>query len=411
MKLPIISTMLYASLPAALIVVTGVWIRAKGSDQVRQRWTIFLLLALLFLLTGQVLVGVGNNPPLELLFIPTLIGVLAALMIHHLERLRATSQSVSLVFLGLYAFILIISITSQTMNYYLLMIGVNAFVISMVWQAISWPGVGRWLAYLPLLLGALALSGFDLQPWIDYSQAPASARSLYGSIIFSLHSFAVTGNITLAGMLVVSGLEAVPRWRLALSRFALAIIAVLIPVYLILAAILWDNAEDGLSAVGIFVTGFFTSIACGLLLGWRLRRWGPLLGVVFPMAITMLLSASISAGMRIDNIAVTEARATQINRAIQRYYQSHENYPPALSHLVPGYLLRIREPVIIRGHGWCYEGGPDYYRLGYVFRPIFSAPASTYRINLYAVGEPPHPHWPCEAELERAKAGADPGAP
>ena len=96
---------------------------------------------------------------------------------------------------------------------------------------------------------------------------------------------------------------------------------------------------------------------------------------------------------------VTEQRAEIIDNAIQHYYESHDAYPESLRELFPASLIYIPQPIMIPGQTWCYEGGPDYYRLGYVYRQYFSSGAS---VKTYAsAGQPSSPHWPCDDEAAR----------
>jgi hypothetical protein len=44
------------------------------------------------------------------------------------------------------------------------------------------------------------------------------------------------------------------------------------------------------------------------------------------------------------------------------------------SQLTPFYILSFPGPVIIYGQYWCYDGGEDYYRLGYLDREHWSSP-------------------------------------
>jgi hypothetical protein len=102
---------------------------------------------------------------------------------------------------------------------------------------------------------------------------------------------------------------------------------------------------------------------------------------------------------------VTEQRAEAVNRAIQRYHKQNGAYPRTLTDLTPRYLMYISNPLIIPGQTWCYEGGDNYYRLGYVHRQFFSSPAS---VRVHAVvGKPSVSAWGCEDEA--AKYPAPPG--
>jgi hypothetical protein len=71
---------------------------------------------------------------------------------------------------------------------------------------------------------------------------------------------------------------------------------------------------------------------------------------------------------------LTEARAARTIEAVEAYYSQEGHYPESLGQLTPRYILSVPQPVIIYGQKWCYEGGPNYYRLGYVNREHWSAP-------------------------------------
>lgn len=50
--------------------------------------------------------------------------------------------------------------------------------------------------------------------------------------------------------------------------------------------------------------------------------------------------------------------------------------------------------VIIPSEGWCYQGGEDYYRFGFVERDYFDRPA---RATIFTqAGNPPEAGWDCE---------------
>jgi len=91
---------------------------------------------------------------------------------------------------------------------------------------------------------------------------------------------------------------------------------------------------------------------------------------------------------------------------VERFYEREERYPETLDELTPRDLLWIPGPVILPGEGWCYQGGEDFYRLGYVVYLRYPGmgfdPLSEIRIPA-ARGVPPSPAWMCDAELERIR--------
>jgi hypothetical protein len=131
-----------------------------------------------------------------------------------------------------------------------------------------------------------------------------------------------------------------------------------------------------------------------------------LASVFFAAIVPLLMIAAERAGTLDRNMEwgtlpgqVTESRAERINRGIQRFQAENGAYPQALSELTPRYLLYIPVPYIIPRQDWCYEGGADYYRFGYVYRDYFSTPASV-RIHA-AEGEPPDAAWDCDEEAAK----------
>jgi hypothetical protein len=61
-----------------------------------------------------------------------------------------------------------------------------------------------------------------------------------------------------------------------------------------------------------------------------------------------------------------------------------------------------------RGQVWCYQGGSDYYRLGYVFIQRYYEPTlfrPFVEIRVYSsAGQPPDSGWMCDDELLRGEA-------
>jgi hypothetical protein len=142
---------------------------------------------------------------------------------------------------------------------------------------------------------------------------------------------------------------------------------------------------------------------------WRLppRRSSILFGFVL-LILVMIMGANSFGTFGLDgewgNVphARTARRAERINQAVLRYYEEQGQYPQALTDLTPGYLLYLPTPFLIPHQDWCYQGGAEYYRLGYVYREYFSTPAS---VKVFAAaGQPPDPSWTCDAEAAKYSA-------
>ena len=188
-------------------------------------------------------------------------------------------------------------------------------------------------------------------------------------------------------------------------RLVVAVLLLLVIGDLIVTETVWVQAEDSLSVIPVVV--FTAAVAAAMLLAWAARGWRRLGALVFALLVTLTASYAVEQGWRMSPTGLTEARAEKIDRAIQRYYERQGHYPSRLANLMPFYLWRIPQPMIFRDQTWCYEGGDDYYRLGYVHQRAFGVPPEYISIRIHAaVGEPPDPSWPCDKELERARSKA-----
>ncbi len=166
---------------------------------------------------------------------------------------------------------------------------------------------------------------------------------------------------------------------------------------------MWDAATDGLGWIFLWLTTSTIGIGSAMLMTWSMPRKQLWVAILFAVTVPLVLIEAQHLGTYDSDhkwgttpIITTERRADQIDNAIQRYYEKNREYPQALSDLTPRYLLYIPNPFIIPKQDWCYEGGSDHYRFGYVYRQSFSSPASV-RIRSSA-GEPSDTGWGCEDE-------------
>jgi hypothetical protein len=101
-------------------------------------------------------------------------------------------------------------------------------------------------------------------------------------------------------------------------------------------------------------------------------------GCPFSMFLYLLLiPALIVVATRAQSVnfrQLTEARAERARQAIEAYYAREGRYPETIQQLIPWYAISLPKPVIIYGQGWCYQGGEDYYRLGYLDSEHWSSP-------------------------------------
>jgi hypothetical protein len=279
-------------------------------------------------------------------------------------------------------------------------------VTALAWRAWEWRGRRRWLAYLALLLLLLMVGGWILNPNVMLMNRP---KWLYYFIfIGNLFVWPMVAVVLAARLVYTSIAGDQPSNRLTtVIRLVLFALLLLVIGDQIVTETVWVKAEDGLSVIPVVV--FMVATAAAMLLSWAVTGWRRLGALVFVLLVTSTAFFSFNLGswMALSPPWLTEARAEKIERAIQRYYERQGHYPSRLANLTPFYLWRIPQPMIFRDQTWCYEGGDDYYRLGYVHQPGFGWPLESISIRIHvAVGEPPESSWPCDEELERAKSKA-----
>jgi hypothetical protein len=100
---------------------------------------------------------------------------------------------------------------------------------------------------------------------------------------------------------------------------------------------------------------------------------------------------------------VTEANAARLQEAVERFQAKTGSYPADLEALVPGELWWIPQPMNLPGQDWCYEGGPDYYRLGTIYREHWSAPFLLVRVYASA-GNLPETSWICDERVAELRS-------
>jgi hypothetical protein len=172
-------------------------------------------------------------------------------------------------------------------------------------------------------------------------------------------------------------------------------------LYTIYWTSIWDQTSDGLGGIFLTYPGAMLGIGAGMLLTIYSAGWRRLAGLLFLVLVPLLLSQALKRGWQASYHAITEARAANIAAALEKYHARTGAYPQELKELAPRDLLLIRQPVLLQGEPWCYQGDVDSYRLGAVFREYFSSPLS---IQIYAsAGDPPDSGWACDARLAELK--------
>jgi hypothetical protein len=392
--------------PVTLVVLAGMYVRAWRADgKIARRWLLFLLSASVLLIAPQSLLYRWELYNLQAHLQPAVFGTLAALFIHLSATPELWSGATLWITLpGVLAIAALLGHLTVKMDRSVIAMVLISAIAAFVWQAWEWRGKRRWLAYLALLFLLLMVCGWMLGSHRLLMNGP---EGLYGSVfIGSLLVWPVVAVVLVARLVHTSIAAGQPSsWPATMIRLALAVFLLLVIGDLIVMETVWVQAEDSLSVIPVVV--FTAAVASAMLLAWAVTGWCRLGALVLALLVMLTASSAFERGFWTSPTELTEARAEKIARAIQRYYERQGHYPSRLANLVPLYLLHVPQPMIFRNQTWCYEGGDDYYRLGYVHQPAFGVPPEYIAIRLHAaVGEPPGSSWPCDEELESAKSKA-----
>jgi len=389
--------------PATLIVSAGMYVRARQVDgKFARRWLLFLFFVSVLLYGIQFLILRWEMYKLGALLQPALVGTLVALLVH----LGATRElwSRKTIWITLPAALAVAALMTywwiETDPLFLLISAITA----LAWQAWEWRVKRRWLACVALFLLLLMVCAGYLIPTSWLMNRP---KWLYDSILIgNLFVWPIVAVVLVARLAYASLAGDQPsNWTATVIRLAVAVFLLLVTGHLIVTETVWVQAEDSLSVIPVVV--FMVATAAAMLMAWAIRGWRRLAALGFALLVMLTASYASALGWRMSPTGLTEVRAEKIERAIERYYERNGQYPPKLAVLTPFYLWRIPQPMIFRDQTWCYEGGDDYYRLGYVHQPTFGVPPAYISIRIHrTVGEPPESSWPCDDELEKVKSQA-----
>jgi hypothetical protein len=190
--------------------------------------------------------------------------------------------------------------------------------------------------------------------------------------------------------------------RTAVIPLALSLLLLLKVLHKLYWLLIWDSTYDPLDflwLIFILPAVLFAGISLAFALPDR-TKWA---GFSYLLLMLALIMGVFALTQQVDFRQLTQARAERVSQAIEAYYNQEERYPQTLRQLTPRYILSVAEPVIIYGQEWCYDGGADYYRLGYVYREHWSDPRLSGRLH-QTKGELPELSGLCEAEVAALQA-------
>jgi multidrug transporter EmrE-like cation transporter len=394
------------SLPAVLFTLLGIWILSGRRESERDRiWPLFLLVSAIILALPLAVFSVRILTrdvayPLWL-EIPVLISVLVLLLLNG-RRLYTRWLDDRVPVTGLLlALILIFTIMAIQEPSLLLFLLVPAGILAGGWALGCSLGHRGLVSASVVLVILFVLDGIGLVTHPIIYRVPV-LRTAYG----------VAGPLSLilglgfAALLIERGMRAArtgdDRQAWLISGLAFTLIISLAGVMFRLGVLIkaTGHAAEDHMPLGLVIVG----VIIGLLASFGQPERRARLGLPYAVLVPFLIAFAYAAGGLIDPDAVTASRAERIDQAVSRYHQDTGVYPANLTELTPNYDLYLLGPLTGRGMAWCYQSGPDYYRLGYAYHqryyePTIPDPFSEIRVYRES-GQPPSGRWMCDEELE-----------
>lgn len=387
------NALLAGLLPAVALALVGRgWLGSAAAPATARQ--IGLVLSILTLALGVVAgaaLGASTSAAwLQSFTLPTLVSSLAATMLllvrDQARVVLGRTWLLALLLVDLAMLLVLAVVVDLSMPVFLIAGGA---VLAAVWSLRPTRDARVFTLGLPVLV-ILGVALWLTEGGKTFSSAPPWLAGIDQMLVILAPSL----GITVAAWLLGTGLAAGTSWRRAAGAFGLSAVLVLLVVAQILVGSIWDVATDGLRGIFTMIQACLIGIASGVFLAWSLPGRRAIAALAFALLVPLVAFQAQQAGMRITPTELTEQRSQVVTQAIQRYYADHQSYPATLEALTPRYLIVVPGPVIVPGQGWCYDGGKDYFRFGYVYRQYFSSPISA-RLHA-AAGRPPPGVWPCE---------------
>jgi MFS family permease len=348
---------------------------------------------------------------LGLILSPILIATPAAFLVHLVQTRQMWLHSARPATLGIVLMVIATVVLAGFLFSMQVVFGVLLIsaASALSWQAWEWRGLRRWLTLLifVLLFGITVV--FTLYSNLFNLYAPDWLDNASGFLAYLLYPITVV-TLVMRGLHVVFVEREPVAWPLVLGGVVIGVILLAGIGYQYWVETLWDHAVDGLASIVLLMAVLIGAVAAAMFSAWRATGWRKLVPFVFA---AVLIGVGGYANILVPAYAspknLTAARAERVDRAIENYYQREGQYPIRLVDTIPADLLYIPQPVVFRDQTWCYEGGADFYRFGYVTRPAFGVPADMISIQLQgSAGEPPQAEWECDAALERSSGHTRP---
>jgi hypothetical protein len=396
-------------IPASILVL-GAWLVGPGEQESQVRRRLLLLLTLGALALASLALLIWTNPYGRELSssIPAfgVLPVLVALLVLILRKpqaianLWATDRVLLIVFGVIFLILFGFLWLAEALTFYVV-VGFTA-VLAIAWLIGTRLG-SNWLSVLSLASvvlmlvgggGAFFTTGLEQAPWARTALQIASGVSMLLAIFLS--GALLYGGLRDEGELEPSGL---------IKRLVLVILLIGGIAYQVFWDGVWSSAHARAFEDHLPFQHFILSLAAGVVLAIALRGWRRLAGPFFVLLLTGATTMALILGWNVSAFELTRQRAARIDSAVIRFYQDNGRYPSNLAELTPRYQLYLPPPVVVSQGGWCYQGGEEYYRLGYVSGE-FTYFTQDFDIEVYTqIGEPPVSSWNCDEILAGIESG------
>jgi hypothetical protein len=408
----------YFFIPILLVVVAGALIRKRGNpDKSSHRYFLFLVWTSLvawslFTYTNWGISAGSLGSLYNTMLAPLLIGVSTLTMVNLREWQGLSGRHKSVVLLFIFAIILAqlwfagtradeMRIESFFLEAAMLM---SSVLLWLAWTTGNdYPNALGLAAVLYLFLfnvlegGALPFFEYGVDNWLA-----VTSIGLY--LLLPGLVIPAVAILTLKFLQPIASSSGERLLGVRIGQFILIFSLVVSFLYTIAWLCIWDGTDDGIRGLIMILLTIIISSTTGMIIalssgGWW--RWsGFALAIVISYGVFWVVGGP---GKLFRPYDQTEKRAVSLQSAIEDFKATHGKYPAALGNLVPLELWRIPRPMIVRGEEWCYDAGPDYYRLGTLYREHWSSPEMTVRVYA-STGNVPDGSWSCDERLAKWQA-------
>lgn len=419
-----LDSLVHVGVPALLIITAGWLIRRRGNPETAgRRFLLFLVWVgggfLAAMLTENWLLpqpAVGYTT----LLAPAVAAVIAMLYLHlpawpTLRRWEKALTVFALILVaGTAALLVATGLVGEGWRRPERALLLLAIVSISGFLALAWT-LGR---RRPLPLGLLAAGGLALFNGSGMGELPLPAQAPPGWLpALSVAAYLGLPALVVGAAAALTHAALDPRpatgehgpavWAPALGRLALAGLLLAGLAYTLVWVWIWDGTDDGLRGYGLLAISNLAAIAAAIVIGMTAAGWRRWTGLAFAaLVIGGVFGIVMNLGNTLTPHTVTEARAARLQAALERFRAKTGRYPADLGALVPGEVWWLPKPMILPDQKWCYEGGPDYFRLGAVYREHWSTPFLEMRVYASA-GDPPATLWDCDEQLAELKPKYD----